>query len=109
MENQKGHKVIMQLAGHVMQEGMMTGNGEVMIKTDNPKSTHDIGWIFPMIRGQAELGMEARWRCDGTAVLIHPSGEEVPLIRDQGLYVLEWNQFEPHTKTADGKSSAGKT
>ena len=48
-----------------------------------------------MIRAHAELGIEARWKADGTAVLIHPSGEEVPLVRDQGLHVWEWDQFRP--------------
>ena len=47
---------------------------------------------------QEELGIEARWRSDGTAALIYPTGDTVELIKDHGLAFIEWEHFFPIRK-----------
>ena len=71
----KGNKVVMKLAGNVTENGLMTATGEVMMRSSMKRGDYDIGWILPMSRMQEELGMEARWKSDGTPVLIYPIGE----------------------------------
>ena len=91
----KGSKVVMKLAGNVTENGLMTATGEVMMRSSMKRGSYDIGWILPMSRMQEELGMEARWRGDGSAVLIYPDGTEIKLIKDQSLHFIEWDQFRP--------------
>ena len=85
----------MKLAGNVTEYGVMTVSGEVRMRSGMSRGAHDIGWILPMARIQEELGMEARWKCDGSAVLLCPDGKEVQLVKDQGLQFIKWEDFQP--------------
>ena len=89
----KGKYGTMKLAGNMTEYGAMTTYGEVMMKGGMNQGTHDIGWILPMARIQEELGMEARWKSDGSAVLMYPDGEEVKLVKDQELQFIRWEDF----------------
>ena len=83
----------MNLAGNVTVQGAMTPLGEVMMKEGMRMNNCDISWILPVNRMQDELGIEARWRGDGTAALMWPSGEAIELVREQGLAFLDYNKF----------------
>ena len=78
-----------------MVPGAMTKLGQVMIKEGMRRHDCDIAWILPVSRMQEELGIEARWRGDGTAALIYPTGDTIELIKEQGLAFVEWEQFWP--------------
>ena len=88
----------MKLAGNVVKPAAMNQFGEVMIKDSQQKGQYDIGWILPVSRMQDELGIAVRWKGDGTAVLIYPTGDEVKLIRDQGLAFIGWQHVWPIRK-----------
>jgi len=70
----------MKLAGGVVVPGVMTKLGEVMMKGGARKNEFDVAWILPVSRTQEELGIKARWRGDGSAALIYPSGDVMELI-----------------------------
>ena len=93
-----GQKVNMKLAGNVTKATAMNQFGEVMIKDSQPKGQYDIGWILPVSRLQDELGITISYRGDGSSVLVYPTGDEVILIRDQGLAYVEWDDFWPIRK-----------
>ena len=42
-----------------------------------------------------ELGIEARWRNDGTTALIYPTGDTVELIKEHGLAFIDWEHVFP--------------
>ena len=84
----------MKLAGNVVDYGYMTKYGEVMMKSGARGDESDIGWILPVTRIQDELGMQALYKADGTAVLISPSGQELALKKHQGLNFLDWEIFD---------------
>ena len=69
----------MKLTGNVADCGSMTKHGEVMMRSGARGNDGDIGWILPVTRIQEELGMQALYKADGSAVLIAPSGQELAL------------------------------
>ena len=107
-------KVSMKLARNVADYGYMTKYGEVMMKSGARGDESDIGWILPVPRIQDELGMQALYKADGTAVLISPSGQELALKKHQGLTVLDGEIFDEiraqlRKSHVDGRASlAGK-
>ena len=84
----------MKLAGNVADHGYMTTYGEVMMRSGSRSDESDIGWILPVTCFQDELGMQALYKADGTAVLISPSGQELALKKHQGLNFLDWGLFD---------------
>ena len=74
-----------------MVPGVMAKLGEVMMKEGMRRNDYDIAWILPVSRMQEELGIEARWRGDGTAAFIYPTGDAIELVQEQGLAFTEGN------------------
>ena len=85
----------MNLAGPVVVPGIRTKLGEVMMKEGMRRNDYDIAWILPVSRMQEELGIEARWRGDGTAALIYPTGDTIELVKNQGLAFMELEHCWP--------------
>ena len=94
----KGKAVHMKVAGNPVKPAIMNQFGEVMMKDSFPRGQYDIGWIPPVCRMQDEVGLEVKFKRDGTAALVYPTGDEVTLHRDQGLVYISWDDFWPIRK-----------
>jgi len=88
----QGKKVSMELAGNVAVAGVMAKYGEGMMK-DGVATNSGVEWILPVSRMQEELGVEARWRGNGTAALIIANGCQIELVKEQGLAFISWEDF----------------
>ena len=71
----------------------MARPGEVVLRTGKKQGGHNIGWILSMWSMHEELDMEARYLPGGNAVLVFPNGDDVELLKDQGMHFINWEDF----------------
>ena len=77
-EKVKGHTMMLRLAGGFLKAAAMNQYGEIMMKDGDNDVAGDLGWILPVSRIVAELGMTFKWTQKGPE-LIYPSGEVISL------------------------------